>query len=365
MKKSLLAIAAMAAASGAFAQSSLQIDGILDAGVQRIDYKGTTVTGIGGNGSSTSQINFRGTEDLGGGLSARFRVETDWNVVSNKANTGTTAASGAAPVTGSTFGNGEIRVGVAGAFGALDLGSVNYNTLGTYGVGQPFGTAIGSGFRAVAINDAASTSSVRAENALKYVSPNFSGVTVSLYKSFKQTKAGTGVAADGNYSSTLGAYDQYGVQELGLNYAGGPLAASFSTLKQDNEEVGAGTAPDYTVNTLGVNYNFGTAKAFFLYQTVKGEGVRESKLMTLSGTYTLGATVLMAQVGSLNDDVQDKKDKMISFGADYNLSKRSAVYVRYESIDDKLNYAKNPGSIAGTAGETTRTRTAIGVRHSF
>jgi predicted porin len=364
MKKSLLAIAAMAAASGAFAQSSLQIDGILDAGVQRIDYKGTTVTGIGGNGSSTSQINFRGTEDLGGGLTARFRVETDWNVVSNKANTGAAKADGtvASPA---GFGNGEIRVGVAGAFGALDFGSVNYNTLSTYTTGQPFGTAIGSGFRAVAINDAASTSSVRAENSLKYVSPNFSGVTVSLYKSFKQTKAGTGVATDGNYSSTLGAYDQYGVQEVGLNYAAGPLAASFSSLKQDNTEVGTGTAPDYTVNTLGVNYNFGTAKAFFLYQTVKGEGKRESKLMTVSGTYTLGATVLMAQVGSLNDDVTDKKDKLFSLGADYNLSKRSAVYVRYESVDDKIGYVANPGSIAATAGETTRTRTAIGVRHSF
>jgi len=87
MKKSLIALAALAA-TASFAQSSVQIDGLFDAGYQAINYKGTKVNGIEGNGSATSQLNFRGSEDLGGGLKAEFRLETDFNAVSTNANTG-------------------------------------------------------------------------------------------------------------------------------------------------------------------------------------------------------------------------------------------------------------------------------------
>jgi predicted porin len=348
------------AATGAFAQSFVQIDGVMDAGLQSIDYKGTRVTGIANNGSSTSQINFRGTEDLGGGLKANFRVETDWNTVSNSGNTGTKKADGTVAAA-STFGNGEIRVGLSGAFGSIDAGAVNYNTLGTYLTGQPFGTAIGSGFRAVYVNDAQGTSQVRSDNSVKYVSPSFSGLNASLYYAGKQTKANST-----DFSTTFGAYDMQGTTELGLNYANGPLAASFSTLKQDYKDVGpaiGGLAYTQTVNTLGANYAFGAAKVFGLYQNNKrNDNTVNNKTFTISGTYTMGSVVLMAQAGQLKN-VADKKSKLFALGADYNLSKRTAVYARYESIDDKAGVAAT--AIAAVNGETTRTRTAVGVRHAF
>ena len=386
MKKSLIALAALAA-TGAFAQSSVQIDGVMDVAVTSIDYKGNKVSGIANNGSSTSQINFRGTEDLGGGLKANFRVETDWNTVSNSGNTGTKKADGTVAAA-STFGNGEIRVGLSGAFGSIDAGAVNYNTLGTYLTGQPFGTAIGSGFRTMYINDAQATSQVRAENAIKYVSPSFSGLTVSLYKSNKQDKAQT-VAASGssttglisqpNAFGGLGAYDQVGTQELGANYANGPLAASFSQIKQDFRGVsGAGSSlaaagsTESTINTLGANYTMGAAKLFGLYQTNKNTGTTNNKVMSISGTYTMGAVVLMAQVGSL-ENAAGVKSNLTGLGADYNLSKRTAIYFRNESINDKanaMNAAVNPAAIVGsTAAQTGDNakfgRTAIGVRHAF
>jgi predicted porin len=343
------------AATGAFAQSSVQIDGVMDAGLQSIDYKGTRVNGIANNGSSTSQINFRGTEDLGGGLKANFRVETDWNTVSNKGNSGNVTNGAAA----STFGNGELRVGLSGKFGAIDMGAVNYNTLGTYLTGQPFGTAIGSGFRSIYVNDAQATSQVRSDNSVKYVSPSFSGLNASLYYAGKQTKA-----TSTDFSTTFGAYDMQGTTELGVNYANGPLAASFSSLKQDYKQVGTGTT-DSKINTLGANYAFGAAKLFGLYQTnKKSDNSVNNKTFTISGTYTMGSVVLMAQAGQLKN-VADKKSKLFALGADYNLSKRTAVYARYESVDDNAGIAPNPATVVGTTGETARTRTAIGVRHAF
>ena len=375
MKKTLIALAALAA-TGAFAQSSVQIDGVMDAGFQAINYKGGKANGINGNGSSTSQLNIRGTEDLGGGLKASFRVETDWNTTSNKGNQG----SASTPVTlgnetvaaASSFGNGEIRAGLSGNFGAVNLGAVNYNTLGTYLTGQPFGTAIGSGFRTFYVNDAQGTSQVRSDNAAMYVSPSFSGFNASLYYAGKQTKANntadsaTALAVKSTSFGGMGAYDMQGTTELGLNYANGPLAASFSTLKQDYKDVGTGTT-ESTVNTLGANYAFGAAKLFGLYQTNKtNTSSVNNKAMSISGTYTMGAVVLMAQVGELKNDVNSTKSKIWGLGADYNLSKRTAVYFRAESIDDKagsVQAAVTPATIKGT--DTTFARTAVGIRHAF
>jgi predicted porin len=370
------------AATGAFAQSSVQIDGVMDAGFQAINYKGGKANGINGNGSSTSQLNIRGTEDLGGGLKANFRVETDWSTVSNKGNTG----SASTPVTlgnetvaaASSFGNGEIRAGLSGNFGAVNLGAVNYNTLGTYLTGQPFGTAIGSGFRTFYVNDAQGTSQVRSDNSAMYVSPSFSGFNASLYYAAKQTKAVatadagtpgayTAVGVKSTSFGGMGAYDMQGTTELGLNYANGPLAASFSTLKQDYKDVAA-TGYTQTVNTLGANYAFGAAKLFGLYQTNKNDlatGATNNKAYSISGTYTMGAVVLMAQFGQLKN-AADAKSKIWGLGADYNLSKRTAVYFRAESIDDKagsVQAAVTPATIKGT--DTTFARTAVGIRHAF
>ncbi len=379
MKKSLIALAALAA-TASFAQSSVQIDGILDAGYQAIDYKGQKVNGIGNNGSSTSQINFRGTEDLGGGLKANFRVETDWNTVSNKGNTGSVSS----PVTlgnetvaaASSFANGEIRVGLAGGFGAVDAGVVNYNTLGTYLTGQPFGTAIGGGFRALAVTDTTSVaaSAVRSDNSIKYVTPSFSGLTGSLYYAARQSKAvdmtaTTTTAAtvkSTSFSTSLGAYDMQGTTEVGVNYANGPLAASFSSLKQDYNGVGA-NAYTQTLNTLGANYAIGAAKVFGLYQTnKKNDNSAKTEYYSLSASYTMGATTLMAQVGQFESKAganNGKKSDLVGLGADYALSKRTALYARYEAIDDKAGVVANPGTLTGTNDK--RTRTAIGVRHSF
>jgi predicted porin len=340
MKKSLIALAALAA-TGAFAQSSVSIDGVMDVAVTSIDYKGNKVSGIANNGSSTSQINFRGTEDLGGGLKANFRVETDWNTVSNSANTGSTVP------TAGTFGNGELRVGLAGGFGTIDAGAVNYNSLISGLTGQPFGTAIGSGFGAT------SARLVRSDNSINYKSPSFGGLTVSLYNAQKQTKA-TG----STFSSTFGAYDFTGSDEVNVSYSNGPIAASFTNLKQK-----AADGTSTTFDTLGANYALGAAKLFALVQNTKNSAnTVDNTYLAISGSYAMGATTLMASTGTFENKA-GAKSKLAAIGADYALSKRTAVYARYESIDDKAGAIAAAATIDGAG--TKRTRTAVGVRHAF
>ena len=352
MKKTLIALAAVAA-TGAFAQSSVQIDGVMDAGFQSIDYKGNKVNGFNGNGSTTSQINFRGVSDLGGGLKADFRVESDWNTVSNSANTGAKKSDGTL-ANGASFGNGEIRTGLAGGFGKVQFGAINNNTLIANLTGQPFGTAIGSGHGAVIRSNSAGTA-VRSDNSFQFISPNFSGFDVAYLQANKQDKANSP-----NFTSSLGGYQQAGVKEASVSYTNGPLAARFTNLKEDNV-----STTDTTVNTLGANYALGAAKVFLWTQTNKSADgtTRNIAATTVSASYTMGQTVLMAQAGSAKNKLTNKTSNLASVGADYNLSKTTALYGRYESIKDEGGVIAAAATIDGTG--TTRTRLGLGIRTAF
>jgi len=351
MKKSLVALAALAATS-AFAQFS--IDGNMDAGFQSIDYKGAKVSGFANNGANTSQINFRGKENLGGGLSADFRVETDWNTVSNGGNQGNTAGSVA-----SSFGNGEIRTGLAGGFGRIDIGAVNFNGLNSILTGQPFGTAIGGGYGTILRVNAAG-SSVRSDNSFKYTSPAINGVSVTAYKANKQTNPTTNT-----FSSTFGNYDMQGSQEVGVNYNAGPINVAYSTLTQD--AVGVSTGIESKVNTLGANYTMGALTVYALNQTNKSQtnSTVDTNYTSISAKYAMGAHSFLAQAGSLKNDVTSTKSSMTGLGYNYDLSKMSNIYVRYESMDDAAGVAANPANLTAETGNNKRTRTAVGIKVGF
>jgi len=92
MKKTLIAIAALAA-TGAFAQSSVTISGVMDVGLQMATIQNHATTAAAGlaplNGTfnktnsfassntATTAINIAGVEDLGGGMKASFFIETN------------------------------------------------------------------------------------------------------------------------------------------------------------------------------------------------------------------------------------------------------------------------------------------------
>jgi hypothetical protein len=94
----------------------------------------------------------------------------------------------------------------------------------------------------------------------------------------------------------------------------------------------------------------------------------------------MGNLVLSAMTGNNNNkyaytsttanaSTAAAKSKMMSYGADYNLSKMTAVYFRNESITDDANLLGGYTAAAFTtaSGNTggKRTRTAIGVRVGF
>jgi predicted porin len=357
------------------------LSGLVDAGYQSVDLKGVKNAGVAHNGRSTSTIQIAGTEDLGGGLKANFKLNSDFDATRGQTNTGTASTTDKAN-TNSSWLNSEKFVSLESAkLGTVKLGVVNNLSLATFGVGTNFGTAVGSGFRAVTATDvlgqigastavsngkvpAANASAVRFDKSVQYVTPSFAGFTAAA----NIVKKNTGGAAT-TFSSTQGAYDLGGVKEFQVAYANGPLNVSATQQKQDSVGTDATKKYESTMNSIGANYTIGAAKVFAFNQTAKADedgttAKFDTKYTSFGANYTMGATTLLAQTGSYKNQLVtsgSNKTTLTSLGADYALSKRTTAYVRYEKIKDEGSNLFVAS--AGQAGDIKRT--ALGLVHSF
>ena len=170
MKKTLVALAAVSAAAGAFAQSNVTIYGTLDASVAYVknptDNTGKSATYLNDSAISTSRWGMRGTEDLGGGLKANFNLESDVNM-----GTGANNPAGmfrrSAYVSLASDHYGELRLGRATSVAVAHLvsGGIVLPSNAMHGT-----MLIGAGL----------AGDFFVPNAITYVSPSLSGLRASL-----------------------------------------------------------------------------------------------------------------------------------------------------------------------------------------
>src|SRR6187399_3182378 len=159
MKKSLLALAVLTAASGAaFAQSSVTIYGKVDLGLVYDDGAAKSVR-VSSGVTGGSRLGFKGVEDLGGGTKFAFQLETGYCADS--------AAGAPNFCTGSNnFMGRQAHGDLTGAFGALSAGrqySLGYLNLTTI---DPFGTGY-----AGQVNNIVDAAGVRLNNSVHYTTP--------------------------------------------------------------------------------------------------------------------------------------------------------------------------------------------------
>src|SRR5659263_37578 len=128
MKKSLVALAALAVVGAASAQSSVTLFGVVDATVAYGTGDSTSKTQLTNSGYNSSRLGFKGVEDLGGGMQAGFWLEAgvmNDNGAGAATNTNNQATGGAlAGMNGSqglTF-NRRSTVSLMGGFGEVRLG---------------------------------------------------------------------------------------------------------------------------------------------------------------------------------------------------------------------------------------------------
>ena len=305
MKKSLIALAVLAASGAAMAQSSVTLYGVLDTGLTYSKGEESVygMTHVGGN--VNSRLGFRGVEDLGNGLKATFNLEAGMGVDDGN-NYMDKDSNGMAFRRTST-------VGLAGNFGEVRLGRMltsSYLAVSRY---DAFGdTGIGG---SLAWNIPQTGYAPRTENAISYTSPNFSGFKIGAEYGFGEKQK----ARDSRYFGMGATYDN-GPLSLGLGY----------DRLNSNTMDGLLAASDLKTVHLGGAYNFGVAKLLAFYKQSKVSNAPKFKTFGLGVSAPVGAAgEVRASYNNYKISDDNGKADQLSLGYVHNLSKRTALYGTY------------------------------------
>jgi len=367
LNKNLIVTAILlGAASAASAQSNVSIYGILDASITG-DRGGAAggVNKVSSGAASASRIGFKGSEDLGDGVSAIFQLET-----------GVKIDDGTLDATNTLF-NRQAFVGLKSlTAGTVTLGrqyTAYHNALAA--IADPFGTGYAGGSKNL-FPDSGTT--VRTSNTIMYSTPMFSGVSADVeYSPGEQ-------AGNSDASRIFGG---------SVGYANGPLNVRVAYLNKNSDTILVpatataaavlATSKNLSHNTLiAANYDFGVVKAFLGLSFDKGPisapvavanafGYRVAPIASSDSNEFLVGLSAPVGTGSVLASYQHKNDKTSNnqdasgWGVAYlyPLSKRSNLYAAYGAINNKngAGYTVQNNTEAGTGDKGYN----LGFRHMF
>ncbi|MBP0590816.1 porin [Paraburkholderia sp. LEh10] len=386
MKKSLLALALLGTfTAAAHAQSSVTLYGLLDTGlVYTNNQQGHSNWQELTSATQNTVFGLKGSEDLGGGLHAVFKLEQ-----------GFLLNNGAQAFSGDGFGS-QVWVGLqSDPYGTLTFGrqfdvmndlvgplTAEFNSWGGNMAAHPFE------------NDNLAANSVVVNNTVKYTSPVWHGVTFETMYGF---------------SNKAGDFANNRAYGFGLSYSQGPinLAAGYLQFNNAGNQGGAVTTADTSANflaerqriwSLGGNYTYGPATVglvwshtqidnvagVFSFGTGTYLGANDASAGTLNGSlrldnYEVNAKYAITQAlsvsgaytythGAYNGSSPGWNTAMLQ--TDYAVSKRTDFYLEgvYQNVhgapaDSVLSHAMiNTLSPSST---DTQVAVTIGMRHAF
>ena len=391
MKKTLAAVAVLGAFAGSAIAADVQLYGIVDTGLQYVhgDTDSTSANSdfdsfsMESGMASGSRFGFKGTEDLGNGLTVGFILEDGI-----KSDTG---------VDDDVLFNRESSLFLQGGFGKVAfgrIGSINggVSSWGKYGVMSVFGTSWGD-YSAQAGTWAMGASMWN--NMIAYETPNFAGFKVfAQYGMGNQlAKTDKSLTGDENESSS----DRY--YAIGASYANGPLNLYFAVDSINYASAGDADptkldpdGDDSLTVTFGGNYDFEVVKLYAgaqYFDEIKrtkmkgiiqkvgtfngGEFADRMKGWSLGvsagipvagGTVMVGAAYLDAEAADSESSENTRNDELsrwiVSAGYDYPFSKRTDVYGVVTYNQDNLKFTNNaPDQDPYMFG------VMVGLRHKF
>jgi len=311
-KKTVIAAAALFA--GVAAQAQVNVYGNVDlsfGSFENLDLEtgeSDSVAKVESGVHTGSFLGFKGSEDLGGGLKAFFVLESDIGADVGASDT--------------KFWERTSELGLAGDFGTIKLGN-----------SRSLGFLANAAYNPFPVTGMMNTSQYvnghgNYDNAITYMSPNFSGFTV---------------AAQYGASEVDGVDSDFGIS---LNYGAGPLAVGFTY----------STEVDGSLDRwqIGGSYDFGAAKLFGQIGQNEFDGVDDS-----SKVFQFGVTVPVSAQGTIlasfaQNKFGDVKTRDFSALYDHALSKRTSAYAGLKSV-----------RFSADGESETLNNFAVGIKHSF
>jgi predicted porin len=387
MQKKIIALAVAGLAStAAFAQTNVQIYGIVDAAIAYVhNSQGRDGMAVQTGVLAGNRIGFKGTEDLGNGLKAVFLLEQGFNLDDGTSAAGQTSAM--------AF-QRQAYVGLSSNAGTLTLGRQYAPGYGAFIKHDALGAALlsaGMTLNAASANTIAGNSNARWNNSIKYATPVMGGFQAeAIYRA-------------GEASNDFASNEGYG---LGLGFAGGPIAVNYVFHHTDGAAQGsdagltAGQWVAVTPNTgavrdehfVGATFDAKVLKIMGTAQFTENQGRglngRSSvELYTLGTIIPVGKGNLHANYAYLDLNGNDRKNGASGSGQSYavaftyGLSKRTTLYTAVNYTDlaggsAAPSYANATGSAATNAlsaqnaanlinGGGNGTTVGFGVNHSF
>jgi len=338
MKKTLVAVAAFAAMTGAMAE--VTISGFVDGGVQSTRSTTTggissTLTSAGSNGAGQSQLTFAASEDLGTGTTAFANIRINPGIFA------------------STIGQDVSEIGLRGAFGSVLVGR-------DYGIDfLTHAAADASGWTSAAVG-VVHNADTSTGNAVVYILPTMvEGLGIVLAKGLAGASGGNGDATAYKLTYKTGGFmGEYAA------YTATTKSASASVWAEDFTIGGTATdtealATGGTVkgSTIALTYDLGVAKLHGGMSNVAASADGDQKASSYMygvsapfGATTLGLTISAAD--RTNAANTTKKATGYRVKAGYSFSKRTSGYAAYGSQSKSSTTAKD-------------TQTMVGVIHNF
>ncbi|MDO4936393.1 MAG: porin [Sutterellaceae bacterium] len=377
MKKTLAAVAVLGAFAGSALAADVTLYGVLDTSLMynHIDLdNGSDATdklSMEAGQQSGNRFGFKGTEDLGNGLTVGFVLEN-----------GFSGDTGALKDKNSFF-NREASLFVQGAFGKIafgKIGSINQGTSSWGKVGNytsAFGTSNWGNYSAQAGSTFA-LDTVR-DNTIAYETPSFAGAKVYAQYSMGDT-------VEGNVENESSSNRYY---VIGATYDNGPIGAYFAvdSINYKSWNGAPVEVDDSLTVTLGFTYDFEVAKLFLGAQYFDevapfGNLIKDSSVgfagkikgygLNVSTSVPVAGGKVLAGIGYVDAEAADSvtaaanKDNefqryVVTAGYDYPFSKRTDVYAVASWMQDSVDY--------GVKGTDDRDLTAytfvVGLRHKF
>ena len=329
--------------------------------------------------SNSSRLGFKGSEDLGEGLSAVYQLELGVNM---DGTTQKTAESVTSATTNTTTGVTTVKtkdanvntIGLRNSYIGLkgeSWGTVLFGTHDTpyktaTGQFDPFADSMGDYNAVIGTVNAAANFELRPKDVIAYVSPSWGGIQLSAGASQTGQESDNGIAGNASLYSASAVYKA------------GPLAVAlaYETHKNgvtDGDKAGKGKNEG---TRLGAGYTIGGTKIGLVYEILR-DSTADSAL-TRDAVYVavsqkIGKETIKLAYGSA-DDGDDPATKtgatLMAIGVDHSFSKRTTAYVLYAATTNEKDatYGIGTGGAGGAFkpgnGEDP-TVVSFGINHSF